>query len=134
MKSTYENVLILGGAYAAGDVVLRPLPEDVSVPARLLLLFAFLVADVMTVANRPPRFIGYLNERFPHLALCLKSIGWLPYFLGAFFGGLIVVSEIFNGGEIYPLGTAVSLLLTAAGGAVSVAAYVAMRKKRRENL
>lgn len=132
MKRGYENALLLGGAYAAGDVLLRPLSEGVSEPARILWFFGFLIAALMLILRRPPRFIGYLNERFPDLALILKSVGWLPYFIAVFFFSRFAVSRTFGGNGIYPLGTGVLVGLTAACGIVSVAAYVAMRAKRRK--
>lgn len=132
MKQRYEKALILGGVFVVLDLVFRLFPESLSDGTDALWLFGFLMFNVMLAANRPPRFIGYLDERLPDLSLFLKSIGWLPYFIAVFFLGLAAVSLAFNGGEIYPSGMAAAVFLTAAGGIVSVAAYVAMRIKRRK--
>ena len=89
MKLYSKEVLILGGIYNVLDTPFAYANIDYITD---FLFIAFVLFMFMLLFNRVPKFISYLQNKYPTISYYLAAIGWIPYFLFLTFFMIILIS------------------------------------------
>lgn len=79
MKLYCKQVLLLGGIYGALSTLLTFIPSESVNWVSDILFYLFVFFNMMFCFNKPPKFIGLIQEKFPKTSYYLTAIGWVTY-------------------------------------------------------
>lgn len=79
MKSHIKDIMLLGGIYYAGSVILAFISNFIGDIFGFIWFCMFVISLIKLVWTKQLKSITEIKNKFPKFSFFLTSIGWIPY-------------------------------------------------------